>query len=204
MAINYDYNVENDFPNSQVNLDSLTIEINDSSITVDLEYITVDSGICSIFFKNSLPVQQKNTLDEIVNAHQGLPPEDEVTILSGLNFCSASFEKETSTSSTSYVAKLSMETAEFEVGTYRVGWYYEWKRDTISDDFLAMIELDGEEAIMQQSEETKDANSWHVESGFYIADLEAGPHKIVLYYAGQRSRYSSYMRRARLEVWRVA
>jgi hypothetical protein len=77
MALKYSYNISTDFPNQKVNSDSLIIEIDASSISVVLEYILTDgaSDSCDIWFESALSSAEETTLDGIVAAHQGNPPD---------------------------------------------------------------------------------------------------------------------------------
>ena len=77
MSQTYTYSITGDFPNQKVNADSLTIEIQDSSISSGvLQRINVvyESNQCRITFDNTLSGADETTLDGIVAAHQGNPP----------------------------------------------------------------------------------------------------------------------------------
>jgi len=120
----------------------------------------------------------------------------------GQGYDYASAETQTTTTSTSPVNKLTMTTSSLDAGDYKINWYYEWRRDSNSSDFRAQVVIDSTTTIMEQSEESQDNNSWHTEGGFYNHTFTAGSHTIELDYWGE-STSTSYIRRARIELWRV-
>jgi hypothetical protein len=66
----YSYNLNN-FPNRKYNLDRLTKEISDSSITIALDHLNGGGDSVLIFFKAELSVAEKSTLDLIIANHSG-------------------------------------------------------------------------------------------------------------------------------------
>lgn len=70
MSYNYLISV---FPFAKYNLDRLTKEIKDSSITISLDYINGGSSGVTIYFKADLSVSEKTTLDSIIANHSGEP-----------------------------------------------------------------------------------------------------------------------------------
>jgi hypothetical protein len=73
-ATNYTYSIDNDFPNRQVDSDSLTTQINASSIgSAALLYIETTGDDCDIWFDGPLSSGDQTTLDGIVAAHTGEP-----------------------------------------------------------------------------------------------------------------------------------
>lgn len=113
-------------------------------------------------------------------------------------------EGETNTNSASPLEKASLSVTGVPAAYYRIGWYYEWRRNTTSNDYRAEIVIDGTTTIMEHSEESQDVNSWHTQSGYYIANLSSGNHTIRFYHYGEGTSNTSYTRRVRLEIWRVA
>ena len=69
----YVYSVSTDFPNSKVNTDKLTYQIDASSIVTALDRIDVIGDACNIWFKDALSSGDETTLDGIVAAHDGNP-----------------------------------------------------------------------------------------------------------------------------------
>ena len=125
------------------------------------------------------------------------------TPIFGSDYDFDSAEGETNTNSTSQVAKLTFNVTGLAGGDYRVNWYYEWRRNTASNDYRADVEVNGT-LIMEHREESKDVNSWHTNAGFDNVTLTSGNHTIVLYHYGDSTGSTSYTRRARLEIWRVS
>jgi hypothetical protein len=114
-------------------------------------------------------------------------------------------EAETNTNSAyTYVTKATLSVTGIPDGYYRVSWFYEWRRNTASNDFMATVIVDSTTTLMEQREESQDVNTWHIESGFGIVQLSSGNHSVVLGYCGDSTGSTSYIRRARLEFWRVA
>jgi len=74
-ATSYTYSVSGDFPNSLVNPDQLTIEVEAASLGQTLDRIAVQADVCDIWFDNALSGPDESTLDGVVAAHQGVPPE---------------------------------------------------------------------------------------------------------------------------------
>jgi hypothetical protein len=73
-ATKYTYSIATDFPNKQVDSDSLTEEINDSAISsAALFYIETSGDDCDIWFDDPLSAGDQTTLDGIVAAHTGAP-----------------------------------------------------------------------------------------------------------------------------------
>lgn len=67
------YSIENDFPNHKVAPDRLEQQIESSSITTALAYISTLGDDCNIWFKAALSAEDEATLDGIVATHSGEP-----------------------------------------------------------------------------------------------------------------------------------
>ena len=65
MITEYNYRLTN-FPNGKVSLDRLTNEIRTSDITISLNYLNSDELSVYIFFKDSLPIIDKQILDNLI------------------------------------------------------------------------------------------------------------------------------------------
>lgn len=122
----------------------------------------------------------------------------------GTGFFSAADESETNTNSASPVAKVTLSATGLSAGTYRIGWYLEWRRNTANNDYSATVVIDGTTTAMAINIEPQEVNAWHSISGFYIDSLTSGNHSIVLSHFGESTGNTSYTRRARLEIWRVS
>ena len=73
-ATKYTYSIINDFPNSRVDVNKLSLEIQNSQLTIALDYINTDDDKCNIWFKDVLsPLDSTSTLPSIIAAHDGEP-----------------------------------------------------------------------------------------------------------------------------------
>lgn len=125
------------------------------------------------------------------------------TPIFGSHFLFAEDESETNTNSISPLRKLTLKVEDVKAGVYRMGWYYEWRRNTTSNDYRSMVTLDDTTQLSDHREESQDVNSWHMESGFYIGKLTDGNHGLTFSHYGESAGSTSYTRRVRLEIWRV-
>lgn len=80
MAVKYTYSIVNDFLNSEVESISLTSQIQDSDITIALDYINTSGDDCDIWFKVDLPSDATSTLNTIVAAHTGEELEEPIEL----------------------------------------------------------------------------------------------------------------------------
>lgn len=121
----------------------------------------------------------------------------------GTHFAWSSDEDVTGTNSTNFQRKVTLSVSDISSGYYRVGWYFEWRINTTSNDITTRVVVDALDTVMEHNEEVKDVSTWHTESGYAIVQLSAGGHTIGLDYGVERNGATSYLRRARLEFWRV-
>lgn len=75
MANKYTFSILNDFPYSKVNSLRLTDEIQESGVTIALDYINTSDDDCDIWFKAGLPSDDETTLSGIVSSHSGEAPD---------------------------------------------------------------------------------------------------------------------------------
>jgi len=75
----YTYNIEETFKNGLAT-DSLSLTIQQSSITIGLEGINTDSTDCYIVFKDQLSSGELTTLNTIISEHDGKPLTQEQII----------------------------------------------------------------------------------------------------------------------------
>ena len=121
----------------------------------------------------------------------------------GTHFTWSSDETTTGTTSTSFQRKTTLTASDLPSGYYRLGWYFEWRINSTNTDILTRVVVDGSNVVMEHNEEVKDVSSWHTTSGYAITQLSAGGHSLGLDYGVESNGATSYMRRARLELWRV-
>jgi hypothetical protein len=67
----YNYSIASDTANAKVNSPKLTIEIDESSITIGLDRIDTDGDTLTIVFDSSLSAEEETTLDGLIGAHDG-------------------------------------------------------------------------------------------------------------------------------------
>jgi len=124
----------------------------------------------------------------------------------GSEFQQASSDIESSTTSLTFQQKLRMTTSSLPSGTYRLAWYYEWKHTNTSHDFTGQVQINDIITIMEHNEEPQDSGSsqYHSHGGFYY-HTGSGILNVDLDYARSNAAGgTSYIRRARIEIWRVS
>lgn len=73
MALSKVYTIASAFPNGKVATDRLTQEIQQSAITVVLDYIKTYAGDCTVYFKTEPSSGEWTILDALVAVHSGEP-----------------------------------------------------------------------------------------------------------------------------------
>ncbi len=125
------------------------------------------------------------------------------TPIFGSEFQQAVSEAASNTTSTSYVQKLRMTTPSLPSGTYRIGWSYEWRGSSAADDCEYRVSLSAGATIFSAVNiEPKDPTNYAAISGF-IFHTGSGVLNIDIDYASENGD-ATYIRRARLEIWRVS
>ncbi len=109
----------------------------------------------------------------------------------------------TGTNSNSFQEKTSLSVTGIPGGYYRLGWYFEWRLTSTSYDIITRVVIDNTDVVMEHNQEVKDTNSWHTDSGYVIRQLGSGNHTFDLDYCTENTSATGYIRRARLEFWRV-
>jgi predicted adenine nucleotide alpha hydrolase (AANH) superfamily ATPase len=121
----------------------------------------------------------------------------------GQNFQSASSEDESSTTATTYQQKLRLNTPDLPDGTYRIGWFYEYRSNTVTRQFYGRVQINDTLTTSLIISEPKDAINYISESGMYYY-VGSGITTIDLDYRISDNADLAFIRRARLEIWRVA
>jgi hypothetical protein len=90
-------------------------------------------------------------------------------------------------------------------GTYRIGWYYEWRYNSGVRDFRAQVQVDDTTILMDHQQEPKDTgdDQNHPASGFAYISLSSGDHNIDLDWCCSNAGDTATIRRARLELWKM-
>jgi hypothetical protein len=124
----------------------------------------------------------------------------------GSEFQEESSESESSTTSTSWQNMLDMDTPSLPSGLYRIGWYAEVRHSSTSGSVRARVELDGDSVTPYLGYieiEPQDTDNWYTFSGFGYLTLD-GTHDIDMDYSRVGASGTSYIRKARLEIWRIS
>jgi len=121
----------------------------------------------------------------------------------GTGFQYAESEGESSTTSTSYQEKLNLTTPSLGAGTYRVGWYYEWKFSNGNFEFKNRVQVDDAITLKETETTPRSVGDWQGAAGFDYVVLAAGTHNIDLDYCSSKKNKTARIRKARLEIWRV-
>lgn len=153
------------------------------------------------------PHSTLNFIGEAIEVSDGGSGVANITVSSpvfGTYFNDAASEASSNTTSTTFQNKLTLSVTAVPAGNYRIGWYFEWNRSATTSDFIGQVQIDDSTVIMQMNVEISDNTTWHTEGGFYVASLTSGNHHIDLDYRSEVATATSYIRRARLEFWRVS
>ena len=73
----YQYSIQNDFPNQKVNTTSLLEEIRASSISVNCNRVDTTGDSVSVWFVSSISTEENTTLDSVISSHSGNPITNE-------------------------------------------------------------------------------------------------------------------------------
>jgi hypothetical protein len=118
------------------------------------------------------------------------------------------------TTSGAFQNTLTLTTASKPIGTYRIGFYYEWAYDSASADFLARVQVDGS-SIATHQQEPKDSagsdnipgsgtNQRHGHCGFHYSTFASvSTHTLTVDIASGGGNTAS-VQNVKLEIWRVS
>lgn len=123
----------------------------------------------------------------------------------GSELDNAASETESTTTSSTYQQKLRLTTGTLATSAvYRVGWFYEWRMGSTNNKFDGQVQLDDTTTIHEISSEPQDTANWHSESGFYYVTGANATVDIDLDYRSNAGGATAYIRKARLEYWRIS
>jgi len=113
-------------------------------------------------------------------------------------------ESESSTTSLNYQQKLRLTTPSLPAGNYRISWYYEWKFSNGNFEFKHRVQVDDNTTLKETKTTPRSRGDWHECSGFKSEiSLTEGVHNIDMDYCTNKVNKTAYIRRARLEIWRI-
>jgi hypothetical protein len=113
------------------------------------------------------------------------------------------------TGSATLQSKVAFTTPSLPAGDYRVGWSFENGCNGDDKELAFRVRVDSTivmETLVKEKGKTTDTPAvWHHKGGFGYVTLGAGTHTVDLFYGlGSGSTGdTAYIRRARLEIWRV-
>ena len=134
---------------------------------------------------------------------------DNVGSIFGSEYDYAASEGESSTTSNTYQQKLRLTTGSVSAGDYRIGWSFEYTSTTDKLDCGFKVEVDDTTVINEISPSPQkkyaDGVLYNI-SGFKDLSLSNASHTIDLDYIARVGIEigTTYIRRARLEIWRVS
>jgi len=137
----------------------------------------------------------------------GLEFTDLFTVVSGFMFFKeVSDDTMSTTTSTQWQEKVSLEIFDIPAGRYRIGWFYEWQMRGGSFNFNCRVRVDDATNLMEQVQEPADSASglWHPVGGFGYITLAAGGHHADLDFCSSFIDKEACIRRGRLEFWRIS
>lgn len=155
-----------------------------------------------------------SNLDDIGNVSASSPSTDDVLKWNGSAWVPgtsgggyvdhAESEGESSRTSSTYIAKLTMTTPSLDSGkTYKVGWSFEQKINSTSYDMKARVQVNNSDTLMEHNIEPQDATSYISFGGFAYITGVSGAATVDLDFARETSG-TTYMRKARLDIWEAS
>lgn len=149
---------------------------------------------------------------EILNFEDGVTASESATISGAVDISISSVFgteydyvedlTESSTTSATFQQKLRMTTSNLPVGTYRIGFYLETWQSNAADAVEWQVELNDTTVIATAIQEPDDLTDSFSYGGFSNESL-SGVNTIDIDYRQQRGS-TAYIRRTRLELWRVS
>ncbi len=141
----------------------------------------------------------------VTSSSSGISNAVDITNIYGSYFSQTSSEGESSTTSNTYQQKLRLTVSGLVAGTYRLGWYAETRCNSTNSDFEFRIQQDDSTVLAETNIESQDATTYLPQSGFVYVSLSAATtYNFDLDYSSETSGVTTYIRRARLEFWRVS
>jgi hypothetical protein len=119
-------------------------------------------------------------------------------------FSQTSSDSQSSTTSTTPVQKVRLTTGTLvSAAVYRIGWSFEWQHGSGSTNADYRVQINDTTSIMEATMEPQDVSNWHPVGGFYYVTGAGASVNIDLDYWAATGG-TTYIRRARLEIWRVS
>jgi hypothetical protein len=122
----------------------------------------------------------------------------------GSNFSQAASDGESTTTLDTYQQKVRLTTPSLSAGVYRIGWHNETRCSSVSADIYYRVQLDDTTDLCEVNNEIGDNTNYLSGAGFAHVTLTAGVHTIDMDYRNETATNTAYIRRARLELWKVS
>ena len=111
---------------------------------------------------------------------------------------------ESTTTSNAYQQKLRTTVSGLATGTYRLGWYCEYRCSSISDDIFIRVQQNDVTTLTETNIEVKDNTNYIPHSGFIYLSLSASTtYNFDMDYRNETAGITAYIRNARFEFWRI-
>lgn len=110
-----------------------------------------------------------------------------------------------STTSGTYVLKMSLTTASIPAGDYMIMWTAEQSTDKASGAVSARVQIDDTTTLLDSTAKYSSAGDFHLKSGYCVCTLSAGVHTIDLdHKCGSGPGEGSNVKNARIALWRFS
>ena len=126
----------------------------------------------------------------------------------GMELESAAAEAESSvTGDNNFHEKLKLTTAVLPAGDYLIGWYCEVALSSTANAVKARVQVDDTDTIAyfkQKPTTVYSGTGWIPVTGFKISTLTAAAHDVDIDYGTNNAAPTTYIRFARIKIWRVS
>lgn len=165
------------------------------NLTIQEEYLEVADNVNTINFEGQVSVIEESNGKVTI---QIAPGE-----YFGQDYNYQYSEDISSTTSTDWQNKISYTTPNLGAGTYRVCWYAEMKISNANQKYYVRYVVDGTEYCISSGNNAgqQDYQCW---TGFLNVNFAtSGTHTIQIQWKSASHQMTSYIRRARIEFWRL-
>jgi hypothetical protein len=126
-------------------------------------------------------------------------------LLSGANYIYASSEPYTTSSTTTFVKKVTLITGNLVSGSYRLGWNYSWSYSNNTRASTISIVFDNNVTINETTDTAPFGDLSHKKQtcGFATIDITEGSHTFDLLFKTSNKKDIITIGQARIELWRI-
>ena len=173
-----------------------------------LQYILVDGSrsftntISGVYPTDPNHLTTKQYVIDLVSGNIPVASGDPITSLTNYSFIQELGVSQTT--STSYVHKIRLTASGLPYGNYRMGWTFEWRQSKTNSEFWARLQIDDSNTIFEyEASPYVDVDFWNIVTDLHYETLSSGTHYIDLDYSTGSNSVVSYIKNAKLEMWRV-